>query len=442
MPVTSKAKSSVGFENVTYQPGNQSRAHAARTVARVLHSGVSLRNAFEPTSIDRALVRALVYGVLRHYWSLKPCLTECLSKPLQLPKEANLEALLLVGLYQLQGMRVPEHAAVSETVAAAPLIGRKHAKGLINAVLRNALRKGLLANTRPNHPEWMSECINRDWPQQKAAILAANDAHPPMWLRVNERVQGRDEYLTMLRVSGRDADVCPYAPWALKLADPCDVQELPGFAQGAVSVQDAAAQLATPLLGVEPGMRVLDACAAPGGKTCHLLEYQPDLAQLVAVDSDANRLQRLKENLARLGLSGVTTKVCDLASNWWAGEGFHRILLDAPCSASGVIRRHPDIKVLRRSEDIDQITALQRNLLDSAWSLLSPGGILVYATCSVFRQENEQQIQAFVERTPNVTVIPMDSNRYPWGNQCSVGRQILPGEADMDGFYYACLQKD
>lgn len=423
------------------QQGSQSRAHAARIIARVLHGGVSLREAFDATNTDRALVQALVYGTVRFYWSLKPCLTQCLSKPLRLPKEANLEALLLVGLYQIQGMRVPEHAAVSETVAAASLIGRKHAKGLVNAVLRNALRNNLLNEKRPNHPDWMIQRIQTDWPQHSQEILAANDAHPPMWLRVNERIYDRESYRALLSASGHQAEACPYVPSALRLSQPCDVHELPEFAQGAVSVQDAAAQLATPLLQVESGMRVLDACAAPGGKTCHILERQPDLAQLVAVDSDGSRLDRLADNLTRLGLTGVTTKVCDLASNWWGGERFHRILLDAPCSASGVIRRHPDIKVLRRSEDIAQITRLQGNLLDSAWSLLSPKGILVYATCSVFRQENEQQIQAFVERTPDVTEILMDSDCYPWGHRCPVGRQILPGEADMDGFYYACLKK-
>lgn len=422
----------------------QSRADAAKVLASVVHGGRTLKNALaarEPK--DRALVQAIVYGCLRHYWSFKPWIDQLLDKPLRLPKEANLLSLIHVGLYQITAMRVPDHAAVSETVTAAKLIGRKHAAGLVNAVLRKAMgqyKEGVTLG--PSHPQWLMNRLQEDWPKQYESILDQNDQHPPLWLRLDTQAWSAQEAVAAYQKEGLTLTSHPCVETAWRVEPTVPVAQLPGFEQGRVSVQDPAAQLAAQLLRLEPGLRVLDACAAPGGKTCHLVQHEPELDQVIAVDSDADRLTQVDSNLARCGLSHkVTTKCADVASMTWQGPKFHRILLDAPCSGTGVIRRHPDIKVLRRPEDIDQLARLQAKLLDSVWQLLRPGGVLVYATCSILRKENEQQIQRFVDRFSDVIVISMADKSIPWGQNSGFGRQILPGEADMDGFYYACLQK-
>lgn len=426
------------------------RGCAAQILARVISDGYSLTAALDSQlpklkdHQDRAFVQAICYGVIRHYFALDCLLGQLLEKSLK-AKDGDIKALLLVGLYQLQYMRVKPHAAVSETVAAT-----KHkpwSKGLVNAVLRRYLRDAetLIAQCAAdqqaelNHPHWLIQQLETSWPEQYRQILAANDLPPPMALRVNLRQNSREDYLRLLNPQGISAQPVPHCPTALILDEALNVDQLPGFGEGRVSVQDVAAQLAAGLLDTQPGDRVLDMCAAPGGKTAAILERQPGLQSLLALDIDANRLQRISDNLQRLQLRAETL-AADAADpqRWAAGRLFDRILLDAPCSGFGVIRRHPDIKLLRREADIAALQALQAKILEASWELLAPGGILLYATCSVLKQENELQIAGFLSRHPDATELVIDAD---WGMPRPHGRQILTGDAQMDGFYYAKLGK-
>jgi 16S rRNA (cytosine967-C5)-methyltransferase len=425
-----------------------SRLIAARVLSRVLQDGQSLTAALDnvmPTieSVkDKAFVQALCYGVCRYYHRLDFILNELLDKPL---KDIDVKSLILIGLYQLRFMRVKPHAAVSETVAAARK--KPWAKALVNAVLRNYLREQdrieQQADQEPSaafsHPRWLIDKIQQDWPQQAPQLFLENNRQPPMVLRVNLARISREHYLNQL--AERDISAVPvdFCPSALMLDNPVPVDLLPGFAQGLVSVQDAAAQLAAQLLDVQPGHRVLDVCAAPGGKAAHILESQPQLKALVAVDIDASRMQRVSDNLQRLKLeAGLLVGDAANPEAWWDGQPFERILLDAPCSALGVVRRHPDIKLLRRAEDIGQLQSLQKNILGATWPLLAPGGILLYATCSVLKQENEQQIDAFLAEHSDAAQLPIEAG---WGSAREFGRQIFTGESAMDGFYYARITK-
>ena len=424
------------------------RLIAARTLSRVLLDGQSLTTALEAalqtveSGKDRAFIQALCYGVCRTYHRLDFILTELLAKPL---KDLDVKALVLVGLYQLKYMRVKPHAAVSETVLAARK--KPWVKVLINALLRSYLREqDSLEQKADNvqyalvsHPDWLIRQIEQDWPQQAQQILLENNQPPPMALRVNLARISRDQYLQQLSEQGIEAAVVSFCPSAIILDKPVAVDLLPGFFEGLVSVQDAAAQLAAGLLDVQAGHRILDVCAAPGGKAAHILEHQPRLKELVAVDVDASRMQRVSDTLQRLKLL-ATLVVGDAANpqDWWDGQLFDRILLDAPCSALGVIRRHPDIKLLRRAEDIKSLQALQLNILHAVWPLLAPGGIMLYATCSILKQENEQQIDAFLAVHSDAVELPIDA---VWGIEGSHGLQIMTGESAMDGFYYARLGK-
>lgn len=426
------------------------RAVAAVALGQVLGAGcsltVALPAALERTAPrDRGLLRELCYGVCRWQPELQYLLDAVLKRPL-VSQEAVLRALLLTGLYQLHRLRIPPHAAVAETVAAARQLGKAWAAGLSNAVLRTFLRRRveLLARVesdpcaRTAHPPWLLARLQRDWPDDWLAIIAANNAHPPMTLRVNQQHGDRATYQTHLTAAGHAATPAVLAPAALTLRRPLDPTTLPGFAAGWASVQDAAGQLAAPLLAAEPGMRVLDACAAPGGKTGHWLELAPDL-RLTALDVDAERLTRVQDTLRRLGLTAqLVAGDAARPAAWWDGQLYDRILLDAPCSATGVIRRHPDIKLLRREADIAALAAQQRALLTALWPLLRPGGRLLYATCSVLRQENEQVATAFLAAQPDATELALPA---VWGRAQLRGRQILPGEAGMDGFYYALIEK-
>ncbi len=424
------------------------RLIAARTLSRVLQDGQSLTTALESalqtveSGKDRAFIQALCYGVCRTYHRLDFILSELLDKPL---KDLDVKALALVGLYQLKYMRVKPHAAVSETVLAARK--KPWAKALINALLRSYLREQEALEQKADnvqtaavsHPDWLIKQIEEDWPQQAQQILLENNQPPPMALRVNLARISRDQYLQQLSEQGILAVAVSFCPSAIILDKPVAVDLLPGFAEGLVSVQDTAAQLAAGLLDVQARHRVLDVCAAPGGKTAHILEHQPQLKELVAVDIDASRMQRVSDTLQRLKLP-ATLVVGDAANpqDWWDGQLFDRILLDAPCSALGVIRRHPDIKLLRRAEDIKPLQALQKNILHAVWPLLAPGGIMLYATCSILKQENEQQIDAFLAAHSDAVELPIDA---AWGYARSHGRQIMTGESAMDGFYYARLGK-
>jgi len=383
--------------------------------------------------------------VLRYYPRLAYLAAQLLKKPLK-RKDLDVQHLILIGLYQLIYLKVPAHAAVAETVAATRLLGKDWAAGLVNALLRGFQRGAelLLAQAdadpvaRYAHPRWWLTQLQSDWPAHWQNILEANNQRPPMTLRVNAQRGSRDDYAAQLLAAGIVARPALQAPQALTLEKPVDVAQLPGFSDGTVSVQDAAAQLAAPLLDLAPGQRVLDACAAPGGKTAHLLESEPRL-HVQALDSDAQRLTRVQETMERLQLT-ADLRHGDAArpQDWWDGQPFERILLDAPCSGSGVIRRHPDIKLLRTAQDIVTLAQQQQRLLDALWPLLAQGGILLYATCSVLMAENQNNLAQFLAVHTDAREQPIAAD---WGHIQTPGRQLLPGENGMDGFYYARLMK-
>ncbi len=424
------------------------RAAAARCLASVSR-GLSLSQQipeFEPkvAERDQPLFRQLCYGVLRFYPRLLGISQQLLKKPLK-QKDQDVLMLMLVGIYQLSETRIPDHAAVSATVNATKTLKKPWAKGLLNGVLRQWQRQSeaLLAQLTPAqqaaHPEWLYQAIATFWPEQAADILNANNQQAPMCLRVNTRLGSVTSYLSQLADSGIDAQACAFAKTGIRLQQAVNVEALPGFSEGASSVQDEAPQLSADLLQLQAGQRVLDACAAPGGKTCHLLEAEPGLAELTALDIDSERLQRVTENLHRLQLN-ATLKTGD-ASNpdeWWDGQLFDRILLDAPCSATGVIRRNPDIKLHRQASDIQQLAALQEQILKALWSTLKPGGLLLYATCSILPAENEAVVAQFCEQQDDAEHLPIDAE---WGIPRSHGRQLFPQTNGHDGFYYALLQK-
>jgi 16S rRNA (cytosine967-C5)-methyltransferase len=424
------------------------RALSVEVLLRVAAKGESLNVALEtvlpriPEERDRALVKAFCFGVARWHFRLDFILRQLAPKPI---RDESIRLLLLLGLYQLEYTRVKPHAAVAETVEAA---GRKTwAKALVNGVLRAYQReRERLADLADRdavaasaHPRWLLDLLREDWPDDWQGLIEQNNRQAPMSLRVYLSRCARETYLETLAQAGFAARPGLFADSAAILESPAAVERLPGFAEGWVSVQDEAAQLAAGLMALEPGLRVLDLCAAPGGKTVHILESCSGLADLVAVDIDPERIALIRENLARAGLR-AKLRAGDSAkpSAWWDGRPFERILLDAPCSATGVIRRHPDIKLLRRPEDLAVLAATQTRLLEAAWSMLAEGGLLLYATCSVARRENEQRIADFLAAHPDARESPIEAD---WGRPCAHGRRIATGEADMDGFYYARLLK-
>ncbi|MDT0618902.1 16S rRNA (cytosine(967)-C(5))-methyltransferase RsmB [Salinisphaera sp. P385] len=427
--------------------GAATRAAAARAVAGVLQ-GQSLDAALPAAqaglaAADQSLAAALAYGVVRDYRRLATIADGLLRRPPPRP----VLALILVGFHQLIAMRIPPHAAVHATVAATGPLKKPQHRGLVNAVLRRFQRESrdriaALSDdpgVQQSHPDWLVARLRQDWPADWPALLTANNQPAPMTLRVNARRTTRDAYRDRLHAAGMVAHAHPYAAEALMLDTPVGVASLPGFGDGDVSVQDAAAQLAARLLAIEPGMRVLDACSAPGGKAAHCRELFD--CELVALDSDPNRLERVAETLDRLGLrEGATLQVADatLADDWWDGRPFDRILIDAPCTGTGVIRRHPDIKWLRRETDSAALAVRQRALLDALWPLLAPGGRLVYATCSVLAIEGGEVVAGFYKDTPAARPVPMTED---WGEPAGAGRRIAPGEAGMDGFFYAVIER-
>ncbi|WEL55611.1 16S rRNA (cytosine(967)-C(5))-methyltransferase RsmB [Pseudomonas kermanshahensis] len=427
------------------------RLAAARALAAVLSGKASLNSSL-PAQLDkvderdRGLTQDLAFGTARWQPRLDLLAAQLLQKPFK-AADADVQALMLVGLYQLFYTRIPAHAAIGETVGCADKLKKPWAKGLLNAVLRRAQREGeaLLAGmerdpvVRTAHPRWLQKSLKAFWPEQWEAICAANNAHPPMILRVNRRHHSRDAYLALLAEAGVGASACQYSRDGIVLNEPCDVRSLPGFAEGWVSVQDEAAQLSADLLELAPGQRVLDACCAPGGKTCHLLEAEAGLTQVVAIDLEAKRLTRVRENLDRLQLDAELI-ACDArdTASWWDGKTFQRILLDAPCSATGVIRRHPDIKLTRQADDIPALASLQGELLDALWPTLEVGGMLLYATCSSLPTENTEVIDAFLARTPGARELDLATEA---GLRQPHGRQLLAQEGGHDGFYYAKLIK-
>lgn len=396
---------------------------------------------------DRGLLKELCFGSLRWQPSIALYLELLVAKPLR-AKDLEIQALLIIGLYQLLHLRVAEHAVVNETVAATKALKRPWAKAMVNGVLRNFLRqKDLLSEQlvlRPvfcsAHPDWLSQAFRDAWSEPLATnIIIANNTRAPMTLRVNLRRGSREEYLARLRRVGLEADLTELSDYGIQLASPIDVHQLPGFELGDCSVQDEAAQLSVSVLMLESGQRVLDACSAPGGKTGHIAETQPHLKTLLALDSDARRLQRVQDNLSRLGLEAelLEADASDWES-WWDKQYFDRILVDAPCSATGVIRRHPDIKLLRKGADIDKLAEVQSQILNSLWATLKKNGILVYATCSILPSENDRVVEAFLRNHSDASISIIDAI---WGQQTPFGRQLFPAIDGQDGFYYARLQK-
>lgn len=419
------------------------RALAARALAPVLAGKESLSDTLpaalsQVSAQDRGLLQAMAFTTCRHALHYR----QLLKPMLQRTPPPLVEALLLAGIAQLRDLRIPDHAALSETVDAARELGQERSTGLINAILRRYLREKDMLEAQAGdfahaHPEWLKAALEKDWGKEKAAaLMQAGNSEGPLTLRVNLRHGSRETYLTRLAEAEIVATACSHSPAGIRAENVGDVRLLPGFADGDVSVQDEAAQLSALLLDCAPGMRVLDACAAPGGKTAHLLEHTENLA-LMALDISPERCMRIEENLQRLRLSATIT-AADAAStsSWWDGKKFDRILLDAPCTATGVIRRHPDIKLLRRSSDVQQTVKLQAQLLAALWPLLAPGGVMLYATCSLLKDENEKQIATFLKKNSDAQEAVINAT---WGEARSNGRQLFTG--NTDGFFYALIQK-
>ncbi len=430
---------------MAYQP-LPFRAIAANVLLAV-EQGQSLSQCLPPAlnqlpPEQRPQLQAICYGTCRWFHRLEGELNQRLKKPLRKP-DRIIHHLMLVALFQLRYSEQATYAVLNETVEACRALDKPHLTGLVNGVLRAAEREGAPEpkddSGRFSHPAWMVEKLRHNWPDDWQTILEANNQQAPMTLRVNALRFKRDEYLKLLSEAGIEAHATRFAPNGIQLERPVPVDRLPWFEDGAASVQDEAAQLCTTLLDLQPGQRVLDACAAPGGKTCAILEACGALDEVVAIDESAERLPRVQENLDRLDLHATLTQAdaADIDS-WWDGTPFDRILLDVPCSATGVIRRHPDIKLLRRESDIVPLASIQLGLLEAMWSILKPGGRLVYATCSVFPQENHRIIQRFLKQQEQATLVQINAD---WGRNMDTGRQLLPDPDSHDGFFYAVLEK-
>jgi len=431
---------------------NSPRLAALNTLANVLDQQQNLLEADEtsvlPDSRDRALARHLAYGVIRWLNSLQWLSGQLLDRPLK-KRDQDINRLILIGLYQLWQDATAPHAAIHETAECARVLGKSWAVGLVNAVLRRFQREQqqCLAGLQKQpemyaHPQWLLSKFQSDWPQDWSKIVDANNHAAPLWLRINRCKPDHQQVAAILTQDGFTVTQHPTAADAIRITPAVGVNAIPGFGDGHLSVQDPAAQLAVDLLELEGQQRVLDACAAPGGKTCHILERFPSI-EMTAVDRSPSRLNMIQENLDRLGLSrqdGLSLVAGDAAepADWWDGTAYDRILLDAPCTATGVIRRHPEIKWLRTDGQLKEVTLVQQKLLERLWPLLKAGGILVYATCSVLIEENRSQINRFLASHDDAENLAVD---LPRGHDQDPGRQILPGEEEMDGFFYARLRK-
>lgn len=425
------------------------RLAAAMVVQRVIE-GESLARALpavleKQAQESRPTTQALSYGVLRYYERLQFLSGKLLNKPLK-TKDGIITSLLQVGLFELLDGQTPEHAVVSETVKQVKK-QRPWAAGLVNACLRRFIREReeLLLASEANLsaqyclPDWLLTRLQTAWPGDWQKIAVASSSPASMTLRVNRSRISREDYCQQLVDAGLHAEPHEQVATALVLEQAVDVGQLPGFKEGLVSVQDAAAQLSAPLLDLKSGQRVLDACAAPGGKTLHILDEVSGEIKLTAIEMDEQRVSRLKENLSRSGYQ-IDLKIADAGEteSWWDGQAFDRILLDAPCSATGVIRRHPDIKLHRRPDDIAQLQTQQQRLLHKLWQTLKPSGLLLYVTCAILPEENSDQVELFLKEMDDARELVLD---VKWGKSTLPGRQIPPGENKMDGFFYACLQK-
>lgn len=429
-----------------------SRQKALKWLTQVVEKGRSTNELLtedlaELNSQQKALAKQLLFGCLRNYHHLKTIADNLLDKPLK-NKDSDLLTIIILGLYQVKYLSTPDHAAISESVELARYLKKPWASGLINGVLRryqresNKLEAKLAKSVQflYSHPGWIVKKIKQDWPAEFENILKNANQHAPMTIRVNTQQISRDEYLKILISSDIPGKLHTIAPDAIVLTKAVDVSNLPGFFEGKVTVQDAAAQLAVELLGLKPSQNVLDACAAPGGKTTHIL--QRENVNLTAIEIVAKRADRITRTLQRLKLdcNVICSDITQIA-DWWNGQLFDRILLDVPCSASGVIRRNPDIKIHRKVTDLKPLVALQKEILSQIWALLKPGGILVYATCSIFKEENENQIRDFLKSNEaSIQFMPKKIESL-LNTRATIGYQILPGEEQMDGFFLCALKK-
>ncbi|MGD9107761.1 MAG: 16S rRNA (cytosine(967)-C(5))-methyltransferase RsmB [Gammaproteobacteria bacterium] len=417
------------------------RLTANKIIIKFLRDKISFAKTLTNTE---SFVQELCYGISRWYLQLDFIAKKLLTKPLK-SKDLDIYVLILTGLYEIIYMRTPTHAAINENVDNARKLKKPWACNLINAVLRNFLRQqdAVLSAVNENtiakfaHPQWLIEKIKSTYPNDLEKILAANNEHPPMSLRINLRKISAKNYLHQVK-----AIVNPVCASCITLEEPCPVSQLPGFAIGEVSVQDCGAQFSAKLLDLKPNQRILDACAAPGSKTMHILETEPNIKELIAIDHDKKRLQMITENLKRMRTQKNKVKLlhADVSQikSWWDQQSFDRILLDAPCSATGVIRRHPDIKLLKQEKDIVKLAHKQLEILQTIWPTLKPNGLLVYVTCSILPEENDQVISNFLAKTPNAQINKIDTS---WGAPTKYGKQILPGQDNMDGFFYTVICK-
>lgn len=430
---------------------SNSRAIVAKILCSLLSDRGSLNTLLgnHKDHPEFSLIQESCYGCCRWYFALESLLGQLLNKPLK-KQDLDIKCLMICALYQLRELEVAEYAVINESVSATLVFKKPWAKGLVNAVLRSYQRKkdeleqtlaSSQANTELAFPRWLESEITKQWPEQALSVFQNSNQRPPMTLRVNLAINSRQQYLESLADAGVGASVGSLADSALYLDKPTPVTDLPGFAEGKVSVQDEASQLVPSLLQLEPGQHVLDACAAPGGKSCHILESERSLTSLTSIDMSQAKLDRIRENFERLGLDSnlVAADAGDLET-WWNGNQFDRILLDAPCSATGVIRRHPDVKLLRKPAQIKSLEEVQSSLLTKLWTCLKPGGLLLYTTCSLLRQENEETIRRFLDSTHDAKYEAIAAD---WGVECAFGRQLLPGTSSgPDGFFYAVLRKE
>jgi 16S rRNA (cytosine967-C5)-methyltransferase len=424
------------------------RLQAALACQHIVDTGRSLDHALETAkkgieSDDAGQLQAIVYGVVRHHVSLEALLNPLLKKPFR-SKDRDIHFLLLSAIYQLVAMRAPDHAVVNDSVNATKPLKKKWARAVVNGCLREFLRAG--ATPRDNwidsvqeHPEWLRANLDKNWDDKANLIMAENLIPAELTLRINRNKSDQSEYLSQLEKNNLKATSHPFAPDAIVFDEAVPVESLPGFNDGFASVQDAAAQMASVLLNPQVGDRVLDACAAPGGKTCHLLEITNGNIDLISADISEKRLNRVRENLTRLNMS-CELVVSDLSSdpNWWDGQLFDRILLDAPCSSTGVIRRHPDILRHRIAQDILQLNQIQLAILSQLWRLLKPDGMLLYATCSILSEENDSIIDTFIQTHKDATPMPLP---HPQALKTTYGYQTLPSHGLSDGFYTCGLLK-
>jgi len=431
------------------------RAQAAQAINQVIYHGKSLAEIFsnlrmvDTTPAEIALLKHCCFGGVRYFNRLEAAINTLLNHPLP-KKHALLQCLLVVGLYQLEYLSLPPYVCVNETVAACSSLGKAWATKLTNQILRQWLRRKQTISPHLNqhlpflyaHPNWLIQLLQHHWPSQWQDILEYNNIPAPLYLRVNRQLITTAAYLKLLDEHNINAAAIFENSTILELKHAVAANKLPGFDQGLCYIQDLSGQLVVGLLELQPGQHVLDSCAAPGSKTTHILETEPNLKTVTACDQSTSRLALLSQNLLRLQhmpekVKIIHTNVSDV-DKWWNGQLYDRILVDAPCSGSGVIRRHPDIKWLRKESDIATLASNQLKLLSQLWPTLAINGLLIYTTCSVLQTENDQVIESFLLQHPNANNLTL---HFPIGNKTNFGWQILPQDHNCDGFYYAKLRK-